>query len=120
MPQEVWLANSMRRTIVSVPNQPRAAGGAQWPPNVPVVPPQAGRATPIRLPVTLPVGGDLVVSFRRTDVNPQADVNVRISRDANGVHVTNTPTHPDTFSASIQQTGPAINEQVIITFKGKE
>jgi hypothetical protein len=64
--------------------------------------------------------GDLVISFRRTDVNPQADVNIKISRDANGVHVTNTPTHPDTFSASIQQTGPAINEQVIITFKGKE
>jgi hypothetical protein len=53
-------------------------------------------------------------------LNPQADVNVRINRDANGVHVTNTLTRPDTFSASIQQTGPAIDEQIIITFKGKE
>jgi hypothetical protein len=121
MPQEVCLANSMRQAQVSIPNQPRGSGGAQWPVKIPqFLYAQSASAKPIRLAVTLPVGGDLVISFRRTNVNPQADVNVKISRDVNGVHVTNTPTHAITLSASIQQSGPAENEQVIVTLKGAE
>jgi hypothetical protein len=121
MPQEVVLANSMRQAIVTIPNQPREAGGAQWPANMPhLVQTQSNDPKPKRLPVTLPVGGTLVISFRRTNVNPQADVNVQISRDANGVHVANTPTDANNLSVSIQQSGGAGNEQVIITFKGHE
>jgi len=121
MPQEVYLTNSMRQAQVSIPNQARAAGGAQWPAKMPqFVYAQSARATPIRLPITLPVGGDLVISFRRTNVSPQADVNIRISRDAHGVHVANTPTNSNNLSASIQQSGPPVNEQIIITFKGRK
>ncbi len=121
MPQEVYLTNSLRQALVSIPNQPRGAGGAQWPANMPqFVYAQSARAKLIRLPVTLPIGGDLVISFRRADVSPQADVNVKISRDANGVRVTSTPTNDRNLSASIQQSGPAVNEQIIITLKGNE
>jgi hypothetical protein len=121
MPQQVVLANSMRQAWVTVTGKPAGSGGAQWPAKMPeYLPGQKSDAKPKRLPVTLPVGGALVISFRRTDVNPRADVNVRISRDATGVHVTNAPTNANNLSVSIQQSGAAGNEEVIITFKGHE
>jgi hypothetical protein len=121
MPQQVVLANSLRQAIVTIPNRPRGSGGAQWPAKMPeYLPGQKSDPKPKRLPVNLPVGGALVISFRRTNVNPQADVNVQIRRDANGVRVTNTPTNANNLSVSVQQSGAAGDEQVIITFKGHE
>jgi hypothetical protein len=121
MPQEVVLANSLRQAIVTIPSKPRGSNKAQWPAKMPeYLPGQTSDSKPKSLPVTLPVGGALVISFRRTNVTPPADVNVAIRRDANGVHVTNTPTNATNLSVSIQQSGAAGNEQVIITFKGKE
>ena len=121
MPQEVVLANSLRQAVIVIVGQPAGAGGANWPGAMPnMLPTQKNDARPKRLNVNLPVGGTLVISFRRTNVNPQADVNVSISRNAAGVQVASVPTNANNLSVSTQQSGPPGNEQVIITFRGHE
>lgn len=52
--------------------------------------------------------------------NPAAEVYVKISRNANGVQVEDKKTDANNLSFSTQQSGPAGNEQVILTFNGHE
>ncbi|MGB8897856.1 MAG: hypothetical protein WCC90_00750 [Methylocella sp.] len=122
MPQQVVLANSMRQAIVTIPKKPSGTGGAQWPAIIPEIL-QTQSNNPggsVPLTVTLPVGGALLITFSRTNVNPAAEVYVKISRNANGVQVEDKKTDANNLSFSTQQSGPAGNEQVILTFNGHE
>lgn len=121
MPQEVCFANTMTGAMLFIVGAAGAGGGAQWTNQPPAsIGTRPNHPAPYRAGVVLPAGGSLSISYKRTNVPQAPHVNITIQNNGGAIQVNIDPTHTFLLDATVAQSGPPGNEQIILNFRGQE